>query len=106
MIDSVSAPTPPGGVLYRGAFSIAALTAVAIVVFFVIGIADGSVSSFNIVLWLGILAATAAVLLLGRYLRSRGRPGLASAVLAILAVPGLLYGFFLLLVIITQPRWN
>ena len=106
MSDSRTTPSPQGNALYRSTFVVAALTAAVVVVFFVIGIADGSVSSFNIVLWLGILAATAAILLLGRYLHSRGRPGLASAVLAILAVPGLLYGLFLLLVVVTQPRWN
>lgn len=106
MNDSSPTPSLAGTIVYRGTFVAAALTAAVIVVFFVVGIADGSVSSFNIVLWLGILAATAAVLLVGRHLRSRGRPGLASAVLAILAVPGLLYGLFLLLVIIAEPRWN
>ncbi len=106
MDEPTPAPATPGSVLFRSTFAAAMLTAAVIVVFFVIGIADGSVSSFNIVLWLGILAATVAVLSLGWFLHSRGKPGLASAVLAILAVPGLLYALFLLLVVLTQPRWN
>jgi hypothetical protein len=32
--------------------------------------------------------------------------GAAIAALSILAVPGVLYGLFVLLVIIAQPRWN
>ena len=39
-----------------------ALIALVFVVFFVWGLVDGSVSSFNLVLWIGILAALGGVL--------------------------------------------
>lgn len=42
----------------------------------------------------------------GWLLNANGRRGAAIAVLSILAVPGVLYGLFVLLVIIAQPRWN
>ena len=91
---------------YRVAFALAVLVAVVAVVFFVVGIADGSVSSFNIALWLGLLTGIAAILVLGRQLRAHGHPKLALALLSILALPGLMYAFFMLLVVASGTRWN
>ncbi len=45
---------------YLVTFVMAALVAAIAVAFFVIGLVDGSVSSFNITLWLGLLAAVGA----------------------------------------------
>ncbi len=83
-----------------------AVTALVELYFFFIGLADGSVSSFNIGLWLGILAIVAAVLGGGWMLNGNGRRGAANAVLAILAVPALLYSLFILAILITQPSWQ
>lgn len=103
-------PSPPPGAaatfVYRAAFVCAAVTAGVAVAFFLIGIGDGSVSEFNIAIWLALLGGFGAVLWAGRALRSRGRTVAAILVLAIAAVPGLLYGLFILLVVVTQPRWN
>ncbi len=74
--------------------------------FFFIGIADGSVSSFNIGLWLALLGGIAAILGGGWALNARGLRGAAIAVLSILAVPGLLFGLFVLAMVAFQPRWN
>ncbi|GAB6047944.1 hypothetical protein JCM19379_17710 [Methyloparacoccus murrellii] len=92
--------------LYRLAFTFAALTAALLGVFFLVGIGDGSVSAFNIELWLFLLAGMAAILAIGHALRARGRSGAAIAVLAIAAVPGLAYGLFVLLLIVMQPSWH
>jgi hypothetical protein len=91
---------------YLVSFVIAALVAAVVVAFFVIGLADGSVSSFNITLWLGVLAVVGVVLLAGVRLRSKGRTRSAIAVLSLLALPGLLYALFMLLVIGSGARWN
>lgn len=99
-------PTSAGSWTYRVTFALAALVAAIAVAFFVIGIADGSVSSFNIVLWFGLLAGVGIVLLGGAFLRSKGRTRSAIGVLALLAVPGLLYASFLLLVVVSDARWN
>ena len=48
--------------LYPVLFGIDALAALAAVVFLMIGLVDGSITSFNLSLWLGILAPVAAVL--------------------------------------------
>ena len=77
-----------------------------VIFFFFAGLGDGSVSSFNIVLWLVILSGLAAVLGGGLLLRSKGHLHLARVVLLILAIPGLLFGLFILGAIILQPRWN
>lgn len=83
-----------------------AILALVVLYFFFIGLADGSVSSFNMGLWLFLLAAVAAILLGSLWLKSHGRPGLAKGVLSILAIPGFLYVLFMLVVLITKPRWN
>ncbi len=74
--------------------------------FFLVGLGDHSVSSFNIVLWLGILAALAVILGRGLWLTSTGRRGVGAALCLVLAVPGTLYGVFLLLAIFSGTRWN
>jgi hypothetical protein len=92
--------------LYRFLVAIAAAVAVVALYFFVIGIGDGSVSSFNIVLWLVLLGGIGAVLAGGFALNAVGRRRAACALLAILALPGLLSGLFIVSVLILQPRWN
>jgi hypothetical protein len=42
----------------------------------------------------------------GIALHARGRVGLAKAVLAVVAVPTVLFFLFFLTLILTQPRWN
>ncbi len=74
--------------------------------FFVIGLGDGSVSSFNIVLWLALLGGLGAIVAGGYWLNASGKRKAATALLAALAVPGVLAGLFVLSLIIFQPRWN
>ena len=87
-------------------FGIDALVALVVAYFFFVGLADGSVSSFNMTLWLALIGGVAGVLGGGWMLRAMGRPRAANGVLALLAVPGFLFGLFILLLIIVQPRWN
>lgn len=91
---------------FRFLLAVDALAALVVVYFFFIGLADGSVSSFNMGLWLGILAVVAAILGGGWMLNGKGQRAAANAVLAILAVPTLLYGLFILVIVITQPSWQ
>ena len=81
-------------------------TAMVILYFFGVGLGDGSVSSFNMHLWLAILAALVAVLGGGLALNAKGYRWAANMVLLILAIPGVLYGLFALSMIVFQPRWN
>ena len=91
---------------FRLLIAVDAAVAAVVLYFFVIGLADGSVSSFNAGLWMAILAGVAGVLAGGLLLNANGRRGAATAVLAILAVPGLAFGLFVLLLVVLQPRWN
>lgn len=83
-----------------------AVATLVLLAFFLIGLADGSITSFNLSLWLLLLAIAGASLLGGNALRSRQRFLAATAALAVTAVPGLLAGLFLLLVLLLRPRWN
>jgi hypothetical protein len=87
-------------------FGIDAAVALVALYFFVVGLGDGSVSSFNILLWLALLGGIGAVLGGGWVLNAMGRRGAAIGVLMILALPGFLFGLFILGVLILQPRWN
>jgi hypothetical protein len=82
------------------------LIALVVLYFFFIGLADGSVSSFNMGLWLLILLAVGGVVLGSVWLRSAGHRGIAKGVLLILAMPGLVFLLFFLSVLILNPRWN
>jgi hypothetical protein len=82
--------------------------AIAIVVlyFFAAGLADGSISSFNIALWLFIIALAGGIPAGAVLLRRHARPRLANLVLLIPAVPGIVFLLFLLLMLVASPRWN
>jgi hypothetical protein len=91
---------------YRITLSLAVLVALLALVFFVIGLVDGSVTASNIVLWLGLMMAAALIPFAGIRLRSRGRTGAALAMLSLLALPGLLYALFIALVVLSGEHWN
>ena len=91
---------------YRFAFGAATLVAAVTVSFFFIGIADGSVSAFNIGLWIGLLVGIGAVLFAAHHLHARGYSKIAIALLAVPALPGLLYALFLAVALLSGARWN
>ena len=81
---------------------------VALVVFFIFfsGLGNGTVSSFNMGIWLGLLLVVSSILGGSWWLKTIGHMGWASAVALLLAVPALLYVLFFLFLIISNPRWN
>jgi hypothetical protein len=83
-----------------------ALAALAAVVFFIIGLVDGSVADFNIGLWFGSLACIGGIIYGGVALAQGGMLVWAIVLLGVLAVPSLMYGLFLLLAVILQPDWR
>ena len=74
--------------------------------FFFIGLIDGSVSSFNMGIWSLLLIGLAVVVFGSLWLKSINQLGMAKGLLSILAIPGILYALFILMVIIGKPRWN
>ncbi len=83
-----------------------ALVALVFVDFFLIGLLDGSVSSFNIVLWLTILASLAGILGGGWLLKAKGHAVFGICVLSLLAIPAFLGLLSFGLILVSHPRWN
>lgn len=83
-----------------------ALISLIVLYFFFVGLADGSVSSFNMGLWLLILAIVGAVMLGSLWMKSNNYLSLAKIILGIFATPGLLYGLFVLIMMTGNGRWN
>jgi len=91
---------------YLGLLGFDLLIAAVVVTFFLIGLVDGSVSSFNGLLWLAILAGLALVIGGAIALRRLRQPVPALLLLLLLALPGGLFSAFMLVLLITQPNWN
>jgi len=92
--------------MYRILVGVDAVAAAVVLFFFFWGLSDGSVSAFNIVLWLAMLGGVCGVLVGGLMLNSHGQRQLARVVLLTLAVPATLIALFFLMLIVLQPRWN
>lgn len=92
--------------IYGTLLGLAVLPAAAAIWFFVIGLGDGSVSEFNILLWLGLLTVACGVPALGAVLQGNGRTLAAKLVLALGAAPAVIGMVVLLVLIIVPPRWN
>ncbi|GAB3782921.1 hypothetical protein GCM10028818_39780 [Spirosoma horti] len=76
-------------------WGIDALVAATLVYFFFVGLGDGTISSYNIFLWLIILLGMAAVLLGGYWLFAHQYTILAKLLVSLIAIPGILYGLFI-----------
>lgn len=88
------------------AWGIDALISGIAVYFFMAGVVDGTVSSFNIGIWSILLAALASVQFGSLWLKSAGHKWFAFFLLAIPAVPGILYAVFMIFLIFSGVRWN
>jgi hypothetical protein len=93
-------------VFYRILLGIDSITAPVVVFFFMWGLSDGTVSDFNIGIWLMLLGGGGGVLGGGVYLKSIGHPRPAIGVLLLLAIPATLMFLFFAVLMIAQPRWN
>ena len=85
--------------LFWTAFVIDAFAAAIIWYFFLEGLGDRSVSSYNMALWLPMALIPAGVLWGGWRLKALGRPGLAKLLLWLLAAPAALLGGWMLLLL-------
>jgi hypothetical protein len=87
-------------------WGIDSIVAVIALYFFFTGIADHSVSSFNIGLWLSLLIILAIVLLGSLGLKSAGNLTLAKVLSGLLAIPALLFFLLFIVAINSGGRWN
>ena len=83
----------------------AVIAAVALYFFFSLAGHD-RIGSFNILPWLVILAILAAVMGGSIWLRSTGQRALAIVFVLLLAIPGILYALFILLLVILHPNFR
>jgi hypothetical protein len=83
----------------------AVIAAVALYFFFSLA-TGGRVGSFNILPWLAILAALAAVVAGSVWLRFAGQHAIAIVLLLLLAIPGALFVLFFLLLVILHPNFH
>jgi Na+/melibiose symporter-like transporter len=87
-------------------FGMSWLTLGVILFFFLWGLSDGTVSADNILLWVILVAAPSAILWGATALRAKGRRGAAMGLASLLAVPAVLAGIVILVLIIAPPRWH
>ncbi len=87
-------------------WGIDALVASGFLYFFFVGVTDGSVSSFNITLWLGILGFFAALIGGTLWLKLTNHPGIGICILAVPAIVAFLTALLFLVIILSNPRWN
>jgi len=92
--------------MFRILWGFDALITLVVLCVLLVGLSDGLVGASNAGLWFVMIAVLAAVMGGSLWLRANNQMVLAKVLLWILAVPGLLYGCFLLVVIIGKPRWN
>ena len=83
-----------------------AIIALVVFYFFFVGLGDGSITSQNMALWLVLIAGVAVVVAGGWWLYSVHRYLPAKTLLWVLALPGLVFVLFMLVVLIGKPRWN
>jgi len=92
--------------LFKILWGINALASLVILYYFVIGLADGSVTYRNIKLWLLILIAVVAILWVSILLKNAGYNKAAILLTLVLALPSIGYGLFILIAIFSKSRWN
>ncbi len=77
-----------------------------ILAFFFLGLVNGTVSSFNIRIWIAMLATLASIMGGSLWLKMHGHPVCGTMLLLVVAIPGLLYGAFIVLLMVTKTSWN
>ncbi len=88
-------------------WAIVAITMLVILYFFMIGLADGSVSSLNGWLWAGIVLGFPVLVGASYWLKTHGWIKAAVLLLSIPALPIVCYVlFFVILLISGHTRWN
>jgi ABC-type dipeptide/oligopeptide/nickel transport system permease component len=87
-------------------WAVDAVAALAVLYFFLEGIGDGTVSSYNIFLWIGILALLFAVMYGSFQLKKKKQRVLSILLLLVLAIPAFLYVLFILYALSSGMRWN
>jgi hypothetical protein len=89
--------------IYATLVAIDAIVVAILVFFFLWGLTDGTVSSFNGALWLVMLVVPIGLLVGGMLSWRHGQRAMALVLLLVPAVPASLMGLMLLMFLILQP---
>jgi hypothetical protein len=93
-------------IIYRILLAIDLAAAAILFFFFAWGLSDGTVSSFNMYIWVVMLAIPGLILWGGLHFGSRRQYLPAGAILSLLAAPCALATFGLVVLMIAQPNWH
>jgi uncharacterized paraquat-inducible protein A len=91
--------------LYRSLFAFDALVALVLAYFFLDGLQYGASPDY-LTIWVPLLGIPIGLLVGGWVLKAKGKRGLASLVLGLLAVPPVLFIAFYGLLLATTPNWH
>lgn len=83
-----------------------AVMAIIPIIYFFIGLADRSITSRNIGLWVLLLVIIAAVLAGSMWLKANNHLSIANTVLVAASIPGWILLLYMLIILIGKPRWN
>ena len=75
----------------------------AVILFFAL---TGSMSSFNIEIWIAILFGLTVIMAGGYWLKQAGHMILGIVLLSVLVIPSILFVVFILLFIVTDTQWR
>ena len=92
--------------LFKIVYGFDVIIAIVILYFFFTGIADGTVSQFNALLWLVISAVLAFVLFGSLWFNSHNYIVFSFATLLIIAIPALLFLLYFLIAIFGCGSWT
>lgn len=93
-------------IIYRILLAIDAIAGAILFLFFAWGLSDGTVSSFNMHIWLAMLVVVGLILWGGLHFGARRQFLPAVGILSLLAAPCALAALLLIALMIAQPNWH
>lgn len=87
-------------------FAINVAAGLAALAFFIIGLGDGTVTSFNILIWAAMLGVLFSMPWAAWLMRLRGRERLGTLLLLPVALPALAAGAMVLVMIVSPPDFR
>jgi hypothetical protein len=93
-------------VLFGTLFALNLLAAMVAFAFFIIGLADGTVTTFNILIWAAMLGLLFSMPFAAWLVRLRGHQRLGTILLLPLAGVAVLGGMAILVLMVAAPNWR
>lgn len=93
-------------ILFATLFALNIAVALVAFGFFIIGLADGTVTTFNILIWAAMMGVLFSVPMAGWLLRLRGQRRVATVVLLPLAAVAVLGALAMLVLIVAPPSFR